>query len=112
VSFAPSRITSLLASLQWQRLPLHLWDCLILVPQALFTLNLLHGSRLNPELSAWAQLNSYFDSTTLPLPCLASTFLYMTNPAAHSPHGHPIPLRWSSLWHFPKFSLWIYNEYI
>jgi hypothetical protein len=39
--------------------PLHLWDCL--VPQAVLSLNLLWGSRLNPKLSAWAQLNGNFD---------------------------------------------------
>ena len=32
--------------------PLKLWDRLL--PQALITLNLLRGSRINPQLSAWA----------------------------------------------------------
>jgi hypothetical protein len=35
--------------------PLHLWDRLI--PQALLTLNLLRGSRINPHLSAQAQVH-------------------------------------------------------
>jgi hypothetical protein len=34
--------------------PLHLWDHLL--PQAELTLNLMRGSRLNPTLSAWAQV--------------------------------------------------------
>jgi len=39
--------------------PLHLWDKLL--PQALITLNLLHTSRSNPRLSAWAQVHGQFD---------------------------------------------------
>jgi len=45
--------------------PLHLWDRL--VPQAVLTLNLLRGSRLNPNLSAWAQLHGLFDFNRTPL---------------------------------------------
>jgi hypothetical protein len=45
--------------------PLHLWDRL--VPQALLTLNLLRGSRVNPKLSAWAQLNGQFDFNRTPI---------------------------------------------
>ena len=39
--------------------PIHLWDRL--VPQAELTLNLLRGSRINPKLSAWAQIHGIFD---------------------------------------------------
>eukprot|EP00957_Ditylum_brightwellii_P017262 1300542-Ditylum_brightwellii.AAC.1 len=39
--------------------PLQLWDRLI--PQALLTLNLFHQLRINPQLSAEAQLNGAFD---------------------------------------------------
>ena len=45
--------------------PLHLWDCL--VPQAEISLNLLRGSRLNPKLSTWAQINGTFDFNRTPL---------------------------------------------
>jgi hypothetical protein len=45
--------------------PLHLWDRLI--PQAKLTLNLLGGSRLNPKLSALAQLHGTFDYNRTPL---------------------------------------------
>ncbi|GAX19836.1 hypothetical protein FisN_11Lu298 [Fistulifera solaris] len=45
--------------------PLHLWDQLI--PQAEITLNLMRGSRINPNLSAFAQLNGTFDFNRHPL---------------------------------------------
>jgi Reverse transcriptase (RNA-dependent DNA polymerase) len=45
--------------------PLHLWDRLL--PQALLTLNLLRGSRTNPKLSAYAQLNGHFDFNRTPI---------------------------------------------
>ena len=45
--------------------PLHLWDRLL--PQALITLNLLRASRINPRLSAHAQLHGAFDFNRTPL---------------------------------------------
>ncbi len=45
--------------------PLHLWDHLI--PQAILTLNLLRPSRLNPRLSAWAQMEGAFDYNKTPV---------------------------------------------
>jgi hypothetical protein len=45
--------------------PLHLWDKLL--PQALLTLNLLRGSRINPRLSAQAQIHGAFDYNRTPL---------------------------------------------
>ncbi len=45
--------------------PLHLWDKLL--PQALLTLNLLRGSRINPNLSAYAQVHGAFDYNRTPL---------------------------------------------
>ena len=47
------------------RFPMHLWCRLI--PQALLTLNLLRPSRINPTLSAEAQLNGAFDFMKTPL---------------------------------------------
>jgi hypothetical protein len=44
--------------------PLHLWD--MLVPQANITLNLLRGSRINPKLSAYAQIHGFFDYNHTP----------------------------------------------
>jgi hypothetical protein len=45
--------------------PLHLWDRLL--PQAVLTLNLLRGSRINPNLSAWAQVHGTFDFDRTPI---------------------------------------------
>jgi hypothetical protein len=45
--------------------PLKLWDKLL--PQATITLNLLRKSRINPRMSAYAQLNGHFDFNRTPL---------------------------------------------
>ena len=45
--------------------PLHLWDRLL--PQALLSLNLLRGSRINPHLSAWAQVHGAYDFNRTPI---------------------------------------------
>ena len=45
--------------------PIALWDQLIL--QAELTLNLLHGSQVNPKFSAWAQLHGAFDFNCTPI---------------------------------------------
>ena len=45
--------------------PMHLWDRNI--PQSTLTLNLLHPSRINPHLSAEAQLNGTFNFNATPL---------------------------------------------
>jgi hypothetical protein len=44
--------------------PLKLWDRLL--PQATITLNLLRKSRINPRMSAYAQLNGHFDFNRTP----------------------------------------------
>lgn len=45
--------------------PLHLWDRLL--PQAILSLNLLRGSRINPKLSAWAQVFGAYDFNRTPI---------------------------------------------
>jgi hypothetical protein len=45
--------------------PIHLWDRLL--PQALLTLNLLRGSRINPKLSAYAQVHGTYDFNRTPI---------------------------------------------
>jgi hypothetical protein len=45
--------------------PLHLWDRL--VPQVVIMLNMMRGSQINPQLSAWAQINGHFDFNCTPL---------------------------------------------
>ena len=47
------------------KFPLHLWDRLL--PQCLLSLNLLRGSRINPKLSAWAQVHGHFDFDRTPI---------------------------------------------
>ena len=44
--------------------PLHLWFCLL--PQAIITLNLIRPFRINPTLSAHAQLHGQFDFNATP----------------------------------------------
>ena len=45
--------------------PIREWDCLI--PQAELTLNLLRSSRINPKLSAYAQIFGQFDYNKTPV---------------------------------------------
>jgi hypothetical protein len=45
--------------------PLKLWDKVL--PQSTITLNLLRKSRINPRMSAYAQLNGHFDFNRTPL---------------------------------------------
>ena len=45
--------------------PMHLWDKTL--PQAELTLNLMRGSRINPKLSAWEQINGRYDFNATPI---------------------------------------------
>ncbi|KAI2502091.1 Reverse transcriptase (RNA-dependent DNA polymerase) [Fragilaria crotonensis] len=68
--------------------PLHLWDKLL--PQAELTLNLLRGSRLNPKLSAHAQMHGHFDCNRTPLVPPGIRVLVHIKPSERttwSPHG-------------------------
>ena len=68
--------------------PIHLWDRLL--PQAEITLNLLRGSRINPKLSAWAQIHGTFDYNRTPLGPPGCRVLAHAKPATRttwSPHG-------------------------
>jgi hypothetical protein len=68
--------------------PLQLWDRLL--PPATTTLNLLRSSRINPRLSAEAQLNGVFDYDRTPLaPPGTKVFVHKTSPVRRSraPHG-------------------------
>jgi hypothetical protein len=70
---------------------MHLWDRLL--PQATLTLNLLRFSRINPRLSAEAQLNGAFDFNRTPLAPPGTRVLVYENPekrrtwAAHGVDG-------------------------
>ncbi len=61
--------------------PIHLWDQLI--PQAELTLNLLHGSRINPKLSAWAQLHGLYDFNRTPIAPPGMRVLVHEKPSIH-----------------------------
>ncbi len=68
--------------------PLHLWDRLLL--QATTTLNLLRQSRLNPRLSAEAQLNGPFDFNRTPLAPPGTRVIVHSKPSVRrswEPHG-------------------------
>ena len=60
------------------KVPIALWD--VLIPQAVLTLNLLQTSRVNPKLSAYAQLNRQFDFTRTPLASPGTQVLLFENP--------------------------------
>ena len=70
--------------------PIHLWDRLL--PQVILTLNLLRGSRINPRLSAHAQLHGAFDFNRTPIGPLGTKLLIHEKPAVReswAPHGVP-----------------------
>jgi hypothetical protein len=59
--------------------PMHLWDRLLF--QATTTLNLLRQSRLNPRLSAEAQLNGPFDFNRTPMAPPGTRFIVHSKPS-------------------------------
>jgi hypothetical protein len=68
--------------------PLKLWDKLL--PQATITLNLLRKSRINPRMSAYAQLNGNFDFNRTPLAPPGTRVIAHEKPdqwASLDPHG-------------------------
>jgi hypothetical protein len=68
--------------------PLKLWDKLL--PQATITHNLLRKSRINPLMSAYAQLNGHFDFNRTPLAPPSTRVISNEKPdqwASWDPHG-------------------------
>jgi hypothetical protein len=68
--------------------PIHLWDHL--VGQAELTLNLMRGSRLNPKLSAHAQINGQFNYNRTPIGppgCRVLAHVKTSDRTTWSPHG-------------------------
>ncbi|KAG7345660.1 hypothetical protein IV203_033191 [Nitzschia inconspicua] len=68
--------------------PIHLWDHLL--PHAELSLNLLRGSRINPKLSAWAQLHGTFDYNRTPLPppgCRVLVHMKQAQRESWAPHA-------------------------
>jgi hypothetical protein len=68
--------------------PLKLWDKLL--PQATITMNLLRKSRINPNMSEYAQLNGHFDFNRTPLAPPGTQVIAHEKPdqrASWDPHG-------------------------
>ena len=68
--------------------PLHLWDRLL--PQALLTLNLLRGSRINPNLSDYSQVHGLYDFNHTPIAPPGIPVIFYENPSQHTswdPHA-------------------------
>ena len=71
-----------------KQFPLHLWNRLL--PQATMTLNMLRTSRINPKLSAYAQLHGQFNFNVTPLAPPGTRVVGHEKPdnrATWSPHG-------------------------
>jgi hypothetical protein len=88
--------------------PLHLWDRLL--PQATLTLNLLRTSRINPRLSAQAQIYGLFDFNKTPLAPPGIRVLVHEKPANRgtwSPHATPGWYIGPAMHHYRCFRIWI-----
>ena len=88
--------------------PLHLWDCLL--PHALITLNLLRGSRINPQLSAYAQVHGAFDFNRTPLAPPGTRVYVHEKPNARgtwAPHAVPGFYIGPALHHYRCHRVWI-----
>ena len=92
-------------------LPLHLWDQLLY--QATLTLNLLRPSRINPRLSAEAQLNGAFDFNRTPLAPPGTKALIFESSAKRltwSPHGVASWYLGPDPKHYPCYRLYVPND--
>jgi hypothetical protein len=90
--------------------PIHLWDGLI--PQAEITLNLLRASRINPNLSAHAQVNGHFDFNRTPLGPVGCRVIAHEKPANRNtwaPHGLDGWYIGPALESYRCYKVWIYE---
>jgi hypothetical protein len=90
--------------------PLHLWDCLL--PQALLTLNLLRGSRINPQLSAQAQVHGAFEYNRTPLAPPGVRVLVHEKPAMRgtwAPHAVEGWYLGPAMHHYRCYRVWIWE---
>jgi hypothetical protein len=90
------------------KFPIHLWDRLL--PQALLTLNLLRGSRINPRLSAYAQVHGAFDFNRMPLAPPGTRVLVHEKPAVRetwAPHAVDGWYIGPAMHHYRCFRVWI-----
>jgi hypothetical protein len=90
------------------RFPIILWDKLI--PQAVLTLNLLRTSRINPRLSAHAQLHGMFDFNKTPLAPPGTRALVFEDPDTReswAPHGNEAWYLGPALEHYRCYQFYI-----
>ena len=88
--------------------PLHLWDRLL--PQALLTLNLLRGSRINPQLSAYAQIHGAFDFNRTPVGPPGTRVLVLETPSVRetwAPHAADAWYIGPAMKHYRCFNTWV-----
>jgi hypothetical protein len=90
--------------------PLHLWDRLL--PQAVLTLNLMRGSRINPNLSAWAQVYGQFDFNRTPIAPPGTRVLVHVKPdlrGSWSPHALDGWYVGPALDHYRCYRVWMWE---
>jgi hypothetical protein len=90
--------------------PLHLWDRLL--PQAIMTLNLLRGSRINPRLSSWAQVHGAFDFNRTPLAPPGVKVLVHEKPSVRKTWAPHAVDRWyigPAMHHYRCHQVWIHG---
>ena len=83
-----------------------------MLPQALLTLNLLRGSRINPQLSAQAQLHGPFDFNRTPLGPPGTRLVVLERPAVRetwAPHAVDAWYLGPAMKHYRCFTTWIIN---
>jgi hypothetical protein len=86
--------------------PLKLWDKLL--QQATITLNLFRKSRINPRMSAYAQLNGHFDFNRTPLAPPGTRVIAHEKPdqqASWDPHGVDGYYLGPALDHYPCYQV-------
>jgi hypothetical protein len=91
--------------------PMHLWDRLI--PQALLTLNLLRSSRINPNLSAYAQVFGQYDFAAHPIAPPGIHMLVHKKPALRSswaPHALNAWYVGPALQHYRCHRAWVWTS--
>jgi hypothetical protein len=91
-----------------EKFPIKLWDQLL--PQALITLNTLRGSRINPQLSAWAQVHGEFNYNNTPLAPPGTRVLVHEKPGVRpswSPHAVDGWYLGPALKHYRSYRVWI-----
>jgi hypothetical protein len=87
--------------------PMHLWDRLL--PQALLTLNLLRGSRINPHHSAQSQLFGHYDFNAHPIAPPGIRVIVHVKPdqrGTWDPHGIDAWYTGYTTEHYRSFKVW------